>query len=140
MAKRTITIKQGTTTIVTLYSGPSTWVEANATVTDVEGMERWDNVEIETVPKLFGNGSYVVSKRIGEIVGSISGDLFLPNVRAVYTRLSSAAASLEPVVITQTGLATTQVDAYITGVQWQQRTDEEASFTVEFKAVAGALI
>lgn len=140
MAKRTIQIKQGSYTIVTLYSGASSFEEANATITEASGFEQWDNIEIETVPKLFGNGSYVVSKRIAETNGTISGDLFVDNVRSVYTALRTAAGSLDTVTISQTGLATTSVDAYITGVQWQQRSDEEASFTIEFKAVAGTLI
>lgn len=139
MAKRTIEIKQGETTLVTLYSGPSTWAEREFAVTNVAGFENWDNIEIETVPKLFGNGSYVVGKRITEKALTVDASVTTANVRSVYQGLANAAESLEPVSVLLSGAAIGTTTAFITGINWVQIADNEATFTLTLKSVTGTI-
>lgn len=139
MAKRTVEIKQGSTTLVTLYSGPSTWEEADYTVTDISGVEDWDNIEIETVPKLFGNGSYVVGKRITEKAVTVEASVMASNVRSIYVLLSNAASSLNPVSVVLSGSPIRTVEAFITGLDWNETSEEEAVFTLTLKSITGTI-
>jgi hypothetical protein len=105
----------------------------------MEGFESWDNIEIETVPKLFGNGSYVVSKRITEKPISVEASVSVSNVRSVYSSLRTAAASLNPVTVAVSGSAIQTVEAYITGIDWNQVSDDEANFVLSLKSVTGSI-
>lgn len=141
MAKRIVEIKKGETSLIRLFSGPSSWEESDFAVTDLEGIENWENVEIETTPKLFGSGSYVVSKRITEKQIKLSGHVFSEAVNAIYEGLKTAAEALDPVSlqVTTPAHAMESIAVYITGVDWRGLSEESAEFSISLLAPEGTI-
>lgn len=82
---KTLTIKNGSTNIVTATTNPKADINANIlTESDMEEV----NATIETEPKLIGNGSYIVSERIDERDLNFTINV-ISNVRSVMNSLKS---------------------------------------------------
>lgn len=139
MSKQIITLTAGVTVFLTLYSSASTWDEADHQLIDFKGWDDFSNIEINTVPKLFGSGSYVVSKKLKEREFSIKGQVNQPGVRSIREDISIIAEGLSPITVTRviTGLPGSEaVEAFITGLEWNQETDDEAEFTISLKSTS----
>lgn len=88
---KTLTIKNGSTTVLTATTNPQ--AEYNAIViTEEEGWDQFSNFTVETEPKLIGAGSYIVAERVGEREIGFTFNL-LNNVRNTYNSLESLALS-----------------------------------------------
>jgi hypothetical protein len=139
MSKHIITLKNGGDVFLTLYSGASTWDEADHQLIDFKGWDDIDNIDIQTVDKLFGTGSYVVSKKLTEQKFSIKGRVNQPGVRSIREDISLVAEELTPITVTRQIVnlnGSESMDAFITGLEWNQETDEEAEFVISFKSTS----
>lgn len=133
MSKKIVTITKGGTELVKLYSGYGSWEEANSTIVNLTGWDDIENIEIETVAKLFGSGSYIVSKRIIENNVTLEAAIYMENARSVRQSIEDVAYSLEPVTLgVQNADSLLIVEAYITKLNWIEHNDEEAEFTINF--------
>lgn len=133
MSKKIVTITKGDTELVKLYSGYGSWEEANSTIVNLTGWDDIENIEIETVAKLFGSGSYIVSKRIIENNVTLEAAIYMDNARSVRQSIEDVAYSLEPVTLgVQNADSLLIVEAYITKLNWIEHNDEEAEFTINF--------
>lgn len=133
MSKKIVTITKGGTELVKLYSGYGSWEEANSTIVNLTGWDDIENIEIETVAKLFGSGSYIVSKRIIENNVTLEAAIYMDNARSVRQSIEDVAYSLEPVTLgVQNADSLLIVEAYITKLNWIEHNDEEAEFTINF--------
>lgn len=139
MSKHIVTLNDGTTTFLTLYSGADTWDEADRQLVELKGWDDFTNIDIQTVAKLFGNGSYVVSKKLTEREFSIKGRINQPNVRSVNDDITNVAELLATITVTReiVGLpGNGSLEAFITGLEWNQETDDEAEFTISLKTTS----
>lgn len=86
---KTLTIKNGLTTVLTATTNPQAEYNAIAII-DEQGWDGFSNFTVETEPKLVGAGSYVVAERIGEREISFTFNL-LNNVRNTYNTFETLA-------------------------------------------------
>lgn len=139
MSKHTITLTSGTDIFLTLFSAADTWDEADHQLIELKGWDDIDNVDIQTVNKLFGTGSYVVSKKLTEQKFSITGRVNQPGVRSIREEISLVTEMLSTITVTRTISTLTgneSVEAYITGLEWNQETDDEAEFVISLKSTS----
>lgn len=135
MSDLSVSLLKNDVEIVTLHSGFKTWAETECVIVNFEGWDDIDNITIDTVPKLFGTGSYVVSKRIEEQEYTLEGAIFTSLARDIRKDLEDAAYALEPVtVIVNRADSNTIAEAYITSLKWNASSDTEAEFTIIMKA------
>lgn len=136
MAKQTLTIMQGGASILSLHTGFGNWAEAEMALMELTGFDDINNINIETVPKLFGTGSYIVSKTIMERPISIRGALFTEDARSIRDAIEAAANSLEPVTLSlKRGNTNNRMEAYIVSLTWTMYSENEAEFSMELTAV-----
>lgn len=142
MAKQTITIKKLDDILLTLYAGADTWDESAYVATKFDEWDDVGNVVIDTVPKLFGSGSYVVSKRIEEKDLTLEGSIEDKLHRSVRNLLASTIEAMEEITIevsrtiNDNGVVEART-AFITGLTWTVIDEEHADFTLTFKNLSG---
>lgn len=139
MAKQIVEILSPAKTIATLYSGPATWAEAESTITTLDNFDDFSNIVVETVPKLFGAGSYIKHKRIAESDIVLVGRVYLTTVRNILSDLKSSAQKFENITIKRTitsAGSVEQITGLITSVTWNEIDELEAEFTVNIKAIS----
>lgn len=135
MSDLSVSILKDDVEIITLHSGFNTWAESECVIVNFEGWDDVDNISINTVPKLFGPGSYVTSKRIEEQEYKLDGALFTSLARDIRKDLEESAYSMEPVtIIVKRADSNTMAEAYITSLKWTASSDTEAEFTIVMKA------
>lgn len=114
MEKNTFEILNGSTSIIKGYgySGLSNAV----TITDVTG---WDEIEfdIQTAPKLNGNGSYIISERVGDrtIVATFNVHGALAAARGIVRALNTVALNKGQVTLKFTAVTGTTLTETMVG-------------------------
>lgn len=87
---------------LSFYSGVNTWAEADMTVRSLDAFDSVANIEIETTPKLFGNGSYKVSERLTEKDHNLILDIRSPSLRTYFDSLAGKATNFETLTFERT--------------------------------------
>lgn len=129
MEKNTFEILNGSTSIIKGYgySGLSNAV----IVTDVTG---WDSIEfdIQTAPKLNGNGSYITSERVGDrtIVATFNVKGTVATARAIVKALNTIALNKGQVTLKQTATDATTLTETMVGKVKVVKPDYKATATI----------
>lgn len=80
MEYRKVTVKKGSTTLITAHEGDfSHTLRSSSKLVILADIEGWDEKknDVSTEPKLFGNGSYIVKTRVPEINIGLDVVIFL---------------------------------------------------------------
>src|SRR6478609_7847651 len=101
MSKQVVTLTDDTTVFLTLYSSATTWGEADYQLIDLKGWDDFSNINLTTVPKLFGNGSYVVSYYLTEREFSVKARVNQTDVKTIRQIFHDIIAKLGTITVTR---------------------------------------